>query len=230
MARIARPPRGRIVWLFLGILGGSALAVGAVATTGGGQEAWASETQVAAFAGGDAERCVPAAPGQRLCSWHIPGQLIEGADASKVGDGVNMICRLPVGDRVAAGPCRVHARGVPPTPVVKLPAVSAAPVAEAPEARLPELAEGVKLLAGARTVTELSHLVGALPEACSPAARTDKQSCQWRLDAGTQAQERLSVLSPSGRAVALRCVIAADGSDRGPNSCTLIEPPATAVR
>lgn len=182
-----------------------------------GPDTWASEAELELLAGAEADRCVHAGPGRKLCSWSLSGRLLRpgGTPAEERAEVVSLICELPVKvDGAAQGPCRTHARGdrTAEAATSDLPHVSSRGPALDREEVWRELSE-------ARTVTALSHLMGAVPNACSLRLQSDYQRCEWRL---TEGQGPLAALAPAEGAGVLRCALPLDGSDRDPTSCGVV--------
>ena len=69
----------------------------------------------------------------------------------------------------------------------------------------------------ARTVTQLSHLVGDAPDACH--AGSMSQTCSWTIQSSAVNFDLFAALAPGERAVELRCVLPVEGGQRVANSC-----------
>ena len=186
----------------------------------GAFDSWLSEAELARLAGAAPGRCVHAGPGRKLCGWSLSGRLLRpgGTAAEARAEVVELICELPVepaGD--GRGPCRTHARGDrtrATADVVShgLPHVSARGPAADRERVWQQLST-------ARTVTELSHLVGTVPDSCRVQLRSDHQRCEWRLAAD---DGLLAALAPVDGIGVLRCALPLDGSERDPTSCGVV--------
>lgn len=99
-----------------------------------------------------------------------------------------------------------------------LPPVSTGPVelaVAAPKGLLP----GAQPLARARTLRELSHLVGDAPDGCRMGIGA--QSCTWTLSRRETSYPLLRVPPAVEGPVELRCVLPLDASPREPNSCSV---------
>jgi hypothetical protein len=75
--------------------------------------------------------------------------------------------------------------------------------------------QAARQLAEARTIQDLSHLVGDVPEDCLTGRGV--QTCRWRIAAG-EAGYGIFVAGAGGT-VELRCRLPLDGSDRPAESC-----------
>lgn len=166
----------------------------------------ATRTHVSDFAGSEPERCAHAGPGREVCTWRIEGSLVEPGGHHAAGDSVDLVCELPVhaaGDGV--GSCFVRGRRESAKPA--LPPVGAA-------------ADDVVLERGrldaARTLFELSRLVGTAPAECL--TRYNAQLCRWPLDRAL----RLSALAESEGEPELRCWLPLDGRRRPVESCQVV--------
>ncbi len=201
-----------------------AVMVGFVVTAGGpapaAPQVSATRSDLVRFAGRPPDRCVYSSPDRELCRWRIEGRLIRPGHADLRGD-VNLLCDVPIGARSEAeGACVVLALEPGALPSLteadrdELPPVSAAQPAPPPSVSPMQAAWQ---LAEARTVRDLSHLVGDVPEDCLTGRGV--QTCHWRIAAGEAGYGIFAAVAGAGRSVELRCRLPIDGSDRPAESC-----------
>lgn len=174
----------------------------------------ARRAELVRFAGGEPDRCVYASPGRELCRWRIDGSVVVASGSSPVDGRVNLVCELPA-DALSdePGSCFVRAQTAS-AEQTELPPVSAA----ADRAQRASHAAGI--LAEARTVTELSLIVGDAPDACH--TLYGGQLCRWSLGVGIAARERLSALAPGEGPLELRCLLPLEGVERLQQSCAVV--------
>ena len=213
----------RKAWTLLTV----AATVGFVVAAGGAEpaalQASASRSDLVPFAGRQPDRCVYSAPNRELCRWKIEGRLIRPGHANlrSVLGSVNLLCDVPIGPRSEAeGACVILALEpgavLSPTEADRdeLPPVSAARPAPPPSVSPMQAA---RRLAEARTVRDLSHLVGDVPEVCLTGRGV--QTCHWRIAAGETGYGIFAAVAGAGDRVELRCRLPIDGSDRPAESC-----------
>ncbi|MEE9608845.1 MAG: hypothetical protein V3U03_13980 [Myxococcota bacterium] len=178
-------------------------------------DASATKVELIEFAGHEPERCVFSAPSLELCSWRL-GESDRGwavlAEPLGAHSDVNLVCEIPIdGSPRAEGSCSGYALAAS-----KLPAVSApAGVAEA------RREAAAQRLAAARTVRELSDLLGDAPDKCLTGMGV--QTCAWSLSEEVAGYELVAALATSPGALELRCLVPLDGSPRASDSCTVEE-------
>jgi hypothetical protein len=174
----------------------------------------AHRAELVRFAGGQPDRCVFASPGRELCRWRLDGSVVRPSGSSLADGPVNLVCELPA-DALSEEPgsCFVRAEAAP-AGQHELPPVSAAadPVQRASHA--------AGILAEARTVTELSLIVGDAPDSCHTIYGA--QLCRWKLDVGRAARERLSALAPGEGPLELRCLLPLEAVARLNQSCAVV--------
>jgi hypothetical protein len=181
------------------------------------------------FAGRAPSVCVVSTATTELCEWQL-GNRHAGwaplAAAIDTTDQVSLICGLPSdGSPRAAGSCNVYPRrsnrGRFPIPTAS--STGRARGKESPaQARERYRRQTKQALATARTLPELVHLMGALPNECSPQS-SELQVCLWRASARTYGHGTLvmSIGASKHKRVRMRCRLPTDGSDRAPDSCSV---------
>jgi hypothetical protein len=172
--------------------------------------AGAHRAELVRLAGGEPEGCVYAGPNRELCRWRIEGNVVGALD-SPAGE-VNLVCELPLTpDLEGAGDCFVGPRSLEDElPPVGAPGDDGWP---APS--------GASALAAARTVTDLSRLVGDGPDGCQTVYAG--QLCRWRLATGSPGHARLGGIVPGLGDKELRCMLPLEGDDRPQHSCVVVE-------
>lgn len=195
---------------------GAALLLGCAGSSPATQADFdASDTkdELIEFAGHEPERCVYSAPSLELCSWRL-GESDRGwavlAEPLGTRSDLNLVCEIPIdGSPRAEGSCIGYALAASP-----LPAVSAS--IGAVEARR-DAAE--QRLAAARTVRELSDLLGDAPDKCLTGMGV--QTCAWSVSEEAVGYGLVGALASSAGALELRCLVPLDGSPRAADSCTV---------
>ena len=214
--------------LGIGIGLGSVLlaAIGGIAfagSDGGSRELRAVLTDLVQFAGGEPERCVFAGPDRQICRWEMEGRLLTGdssqnsskdshrdSNNASSSNRVHLICETRIGEAAPGaddGACSVY-------PVL------AEEIRSADATGTTARRDTAQRLVEARTVTELSDLVGDIPDDC--ATGTGTQLCQWRLDESTIGRLQLQQLAETVAPVHLRCELPLDGEPRAVGSCGMV--------
>jgi len=173
----------------------------------------ATRDDVMRLAGTSPQRCVYSGPDRELCRWEIEGQLVTPGSQAGAGRVVALVCDLPTqASDTPSGQC--FARPAASSDGA-LPAVSSA--GENTE----RARRAAAALAEARTVVDLSRLVGDAPDACH--TRWGGQVCSWSLDAGDAGAQDLASLTQGVGAKQLRCLLPLDSAQRKPESCVVVE-------
>jgi hypothetical protein len=186
-----------------------------------------TERALTAFLGRPPTACVPATRTTRLCEW-VLGNRDHGwqelADAVGTSDRVGVLCELPPddGERVD-GACTGHERRSNRSRYrVGKRTTRTASERAARKRAIEELGEQASAeLAGARTLLELSRLLGAAPSSCYE-VDDETQRCTWRLTAHERGHGTVaaSIGADLSKKVRLRCELPRDGSARAEGSCT----------
>jgi hypothetical protein len=166
-------------------------------------------------------RCVASAPGTTLCEWQLSNrQAGWRVIAAGLGtdDRVRLLCELPEdGSRRAPDSCTAHVmrsdRDRWWVPVFE---------SERAEKQAERRRAAIAALESARTLSELSRLVGGAPNECAPKS-ADEQVCTWRATSRNHGHALLatSIGAPLGKKVRIHCVLPTDGSARHWESCTV---------
>jgi len=201
-------------------------------------DAWTQEIDVLAgqrtraelvvFLGQAELRCVASSPGLELCEWPLGSRdpawetLARSIDT---GSRLNVLCELPAdGSARAPGSCSLHPRRsdahpwrLPNLVPTKYSGKTRADL-RADRERLVRRAEAT--LAQARTLLEISRLLGAAPDQCV-AAQPGVRTCLWRATSRTQGHGMLaaSIEAPQRKKLRLECLLPSDGTPREPGSC-----------
>lgn len=185
--------------------------------------------QLSEFVGMLPEGCLRSSLDTDLCQWSAGNQLPGWrpmAEAIGTGDRVNLVCELPSsGAARAPGSCSIHPRRsnryswkVPVGRKTKSGPASTRSASEARE-RNREIANSWIEQAG--TLTELSRLMGAVPESCVLQADGSEQACLWRTDDQTFGHGTLAAWLEASKSkkIRLHCRLPVDGSPRAQASC-----------
>ncbi len=210
----------------LGLVAGLGLLAWTVAPASGEARSMsASRMELESFAGSSPDRCVYSAPDRELCRWRVEGRVIRAGrtDGPGVVSGVNLVCELPIDPRsLETGSCNVHAlepgavaRLAQSEGMDRLPPVSAARP-ETLVTPIDPLAVAVAL-SEARTLRDLSKLLGDIPESCLTGAGV--QTCRWQISEGSVGEMLFASAPEMARAVELLCRLPLDGSARSAESC-----------
>jgi len=181
-----------------------------------------------AFLGAPAAHCVTDAGGLELCEWALGNRDAAWKTLARSIDTdsrINVLCELPP-DRAARarGSCSVHARRSDQhdwtIPNLRPTKNSGGSVSERRAARERLIQRANAALAQARTLLELSRLVGAAPDECVT-SQPGVRSCLWRATSRTQGHGLLAatIQAPSRKKLRLECRLPADGGPRETGSC-----------
>lgn len=181
-------------------------------------ESSATKQELSEFAERSPERCVYSAPELELCTWKVE----KGARGWSLlarpllaGGDLNLVCELPIdGSPRADDSCEAHAR-----PAQEMATRGDLPSVSAGTRVAPDPRKAQQRLVAARTLRELSNLVGDVPDRCRTGAGV--QICEWSVSEGQPAHALIAaaVSVPEG-AIALRCVLPLDGGVREAESCS----------
>jgi len=201
---------------------------GAAAQDGDPLAAQRTRGELVATLGRAADRCIPTTPGLELCEWALGNRDVAWKPLARSIDTrarINVLCELPEdGGARAPGSCSVYPRESDHAPWA-LPNLHPtrrgdASVAARRAARERVTQRARETLAQARTLLELSRLVGAAPDECLPVA-PGVRSCVWRATSRTLGHALLAatIEAPRRKKVRLECLLPADGSPRAADSC-----------
>jgi hypothetical protein len=185
--------------------------------------------ELSEFVGMLPERCLKSSLDTDLCQWSAGNQLPGWQPmAAAIGtrDRVNLVCELPSsGAPRAPASCSIHPRrsnryswSVPTGRKTK---TGPRPSETASQARERNRSIANTWIEQARTLTELSRLMGAIPESCTLQSDGAEQSCLWRTDDQTFGHGTLVAWIDVSKSKKIRfhCRLPLDGSPRGPASC-----------
>lgn len=174
------------------------------------------------------ERCVASREGLELCQWSLGSRDAAWKALARSIDTdsrVNVLCELPAdGGARAPGSCSVHPRRSDtdpwtlPNPRPTKNSTRSLADRRAARERLQRRADA--MLGQARTLLEISLLIGQAPDQCvspQPGVRT----CLWRATSHTQGHAMLAATidAPRRKKLRLECRLPADASPRAPDSC-----------
>ena len=189
---------------------------------------YSDKQQLSQFVGVVPSLCLPSTRTTDLCEWRANVRAAGWramANTIGTGDRLNLICELPVsGDSRAPGSCTIHPRRSNRYSW-KLPSKAGTRRGAAPPAAVAEVRERYRntanqWMAEAKTMAQLSRLMGAIPDECTRSTEKE-QFCTWRTTSHTFGHGTLVVwLGTSKRPkIRLHCVLPTDGSPRAPDSC-----------
>jgi hypothetical protein len=183
------------------------------------------------FVGHPPERCVRATERDEICAWLVTGRSPAWrplAETIPTSDRLNLLCVVPTdGSPRAAASCSVHPRR---SDRQRWSPSKQAGAGHKGKDRGPNRAQVRDELAqkaqgeidDARTLADLSRLMGAAPDECLAAG--DVQTCVWRATSQTFGHGLVaaSIKASMRKKVRLTCVVPLDGGPRGANSCTAV--------
>lgn len=170
-----------------------------------------SKADVEIFLALEPDMCVPSGPGLELCSWRSIGNQHPSwkALSREVGTRarVNVMCEFSMPDGLRSQEmCTIHA-------------VREKDFYQYEGSR--RTREATKILAEARTIGELSRLVGDIPNRCV-AAEQYQQRCVWLLTGRTEGRAVLvATIRRYDTLARLTCRLPLDGSPRTGDSCVV---------
>jgi len=178
--------------------------------------------------GRPADRCISTTAGLELCEWSLGNRDAAWKALARSIDTrarVNVLCELPDdGGARAPGSCSVYPRESDAAtwalPNLHPTRRGDSSVAARRAARESVAQRAEATLAQARTLLELSHLVGAAPDECRPVG-PGLRSCLWRATSRTLGHGMLAatIEAPQRKKLRLECLLPADGTARPPGSC-----------
>lgn len=174
--------------------------------------------------------CVASRPGLELCEWSLGNRDAAWKELARtIGTDarVAVVCELPAdGSPRAAGSCTLHPRESNHAPWA-LPNVAASrrgsgSLAERRAARERVSQRAQATLAQARTLVEISRLIGAAPDQCLE-IEPGLQSCLWRATSRTFGHGMLAatIEAPRRKKLRLECRLPTDDTPREANSCSV---------
>ncbi len=189
---------------------------------------YSDKQQLSQFVGVVPSLCLPSTRTTELCEWRANARAAGWrvmANAIGTGDRLNLICELPVsGEPRAPGSCTIHPRRsnryswkLPSTAGTRRSARSSETQSVVRERHRNTASQW---MAEANTLPQLSRLMGAIPDECTP-SDTGTQYCTWRMNSHTFGHGTLVVWigAKKSKKIRLHCVLPSDGSPRAPDSC-----------
>ena len=178
-------------------------------------------------------RCLQTSTTHRHCSWELRNRHAgwsELANALGTRKRINVVCELPInGSERALDACVARPResnrwmwmtSSKSGPAARKYTGRSKPQKGATKAAYAATAQS--WLANARTIAELTRLMGALPESCEGGVDLkDSQMCVWKTTRRTYGHGTVaaSEQAPLSKKMILRCVVPKDGSSRDEGSC-----------
>jgi hypothetical protein len=176
-----------------------------------------------------AERCIESSPTTELCQWSLRDREWGWqplARAIHTRDRVALVCELPVdGSPRTHGSCTAHPKRSNRslfTPKGAGPGRNPKGALRKKRAASRDETQNIaqSWLDGARTLAEMSHLMGALPSVCEPPSNGERM-CVWRGTARVYGHGTIaaSIKVAGSKKVRLHCRFPIDGSERAADSC-----------
>jgi hypothetical protein len=185
-----------------------------------------SRSEIDAFVGKPADRCLPGQPSFDLCEWtmgnDMPGwKALSWAIESR--DRIVLLCELPIDDSpraedsCGAYPMRSNRDA---WKVQTMDNGRRRRSADISRDKAQNQRRAVKMLERAQTLAGLSMVAGALPDECTPTPG-GARSCLWRTTARTWGHGTLATTigAPYGKKVRMLCILPAGGTPRPSGSC-----------
>jgi hypothetical protein len=187
-----------------------------------------TRVELDAFLGRPAARCIASSAGLELCEWQLGNRDAAWRPLARSIDTdsrINVLCEIPAdGAARAPGSCWLYPRrsdhGPWTIPNLQPTKSSGGSVADRRAARERLVRRAEAALAQARTLLEISRLIGAAPDACVP-AEPGARTCLWRATSRTWGHGMLAatIEAPRRKKLRLECRLPADGGPRGADSC-----------
>lgn len=180
---------------------------------------------VSALIGTQPVKCLDASSDAQLCEWRLFDQTRGWqslARAIKTRSRIVLLCELPRdGSRRAADACSAHPQASNKGQFSLGPGRKSSTRVNPRKlrAQYQELAEG--WVERAKTFTQLSRLMGALPDACWDNS-AEEQTCHWATNNRIYGHGTLVtwIQVSQGKRVRLTCLLARSGAPRGSSSCS----------
>ena len=175
--------------------------------------AWTTAFEISQYVGPFPRICFQAGSGNELCEWQAgdrdPGWSSLAA-AIGTRDRINVLCEVPQsGEPRAPGSCTAHPRRS-----------NRYSWKWGEGQRAIHQKTAAKAFDNARSLTEMSRLMGSAPEGCVTSHA--QLICLWRTDDQTFGHGTLAmwIRAPISKKIRLRCIFPLDGSPRGVESCS----------
>jgi len=185
--------------------------------------------EISDFVGVGAFPCIPSSKGMTLCEWRLSNRA-EGwrpiAEVIATSRRVVLLCESPedgsprASDSCSATPQRTNRWMFS---VKKKGAGRAGPESKRRAIRKKYSSVAQSWLDEARTLTEMSRLLGAIPHSCDPLA-TGSQTCIWRTNSSVYGHGTVaaSIRANLRKKVRLICILPTNGSARAEGSCRAV--------
>ena len=184
--------------------------------------------EVIRFVDSTPDRCTWSRPNHEICSWRLGNREKAWwtlAPTVHTDYQVNVLCELAIDGSPSERACEVYPRKSGAFPATAPVAAAGAPEssvpaglpsAESAHARSAESAQ--RALDEARSVWEVSDLVGDAPDHCF-AADGESQVCVWNAGNQVRGYAILAAIADTSERVRLSCSFPSDGSPRAWESC-----------
>jgi hypothetical protein len=195
-------------------------------------ERYETKVELSIFVGAEPSWCTAVFEGEEVCTWTISNRqsgwrALAATVPTKAQ--VFLVCELPTSALGREpGSCSVHPRRSnradwkPPFKNDRMERTRRKRV-ENEEAQAQRRRQAVALLDSARTLMDLSRLVGRGPDSCVLREGALRWRCSWRADLATEGQGTLATAAGADydQKITLDCFLPADRSPRSLESCTL---------
>lgn len=222
----------RVLVRLLAVAGAAALACAGPPPEYAEFERSSTRRELSDLIGKEPTTCVAADSHSELCSWYVgQGYPAWKTLAGSIGtrDLVVVLCVLPAdGGARTKDSCTVHAARSRPLAMSEPTAEDQAGSGDAVEASAPadpgaarleaERAQATRLLSNARTLVEISQLLGWAPDSCTATSAVE-QMCLWRLTPWREGWAIAAALAGTTGRATIFCELPLRGGSRGPDSC-----------
>jgi hypothetical protein len=195
-------------------------------------ERYETKVELSIFVGAEPSSCTPIFVETEICTWTISNGEAGWkalADAIRTEHSLHLVCEVPTGAHSREpDSCSVHpqrsnrADWRPPFRSERMERTRRKR-AENQKAAEERQRQAAALLDSARTVMDLSRLVGKGPKACSMPKGSLRWQCVWHADLATEGHGTLATLAGAAYddEIRLECFLPADRSPRSIESCSV---------
>lgn len=163
-------------------------------------------------------KCFEVTTGTEMCTWWFGNRSPAWqplASAISTRKRIRLLCLFPLdGSPRETGSCTAH------RPFASEYALGGKKAQQKAKIRKLWREEAQTLMDNARTLIEITRLIGDLPSRCNPISE-DPRMCLWRTVSDTPGYKIVGHILGTAKKVRVSCRFPADGSPRAENSCNL---------